>query len=275
MNPLQPITDALGAIDRQAQEDRRLQGAGHPGRIWATLALAAVCLLMLHYLKYASSFHVAVAWLAELSGASPRQWLLTLQRHDWYPLFSYLWWGGWHLLCFLLLPMALIRFGFRERLGDWGWQWGGVHRHWRGYLLLLLPVMLFAALASFREDFASHYPFYRDARRSWLDLLLWQCIYILQFVGVEFFFRGFLLNALRVPLGSLSIAVMCIPYLMLHFPKPWLEATGAIGFGFFLGVLALRSRSIWGGVLVHAGVAVTMDLAAMIQAGGLPLRWVP
>lgn len=274
MRLLEPLRYSLEAIDRQAARERREQ-AFWPGRVWAALLMAAVCLLMLHYLKYTSSFFALVEWLAELSGNPSREWIWRLRRHEYSELFQYLWWGGWHVLCFLVLPMALIRFGFGERLRAWGWQWGEVHHHWRGYVLLLSPIILFAVLASFREDFAAHYPFYKDARRSWSDLLMWEAIYLIQFVGVEFFFRGFLLNSLRVPLGSLSIAVMCLPYLMLHFPKPWLEATGAIGFGFFLGVLALRSRSIWGGVLVHAGVALSMDLAAMIQSGGLPVRWLP
>ena len=42
---------------------------------------------------------------------------------------------------------------------------------------------------------------------------------------------------------------MIVPYLMIHFAKPWLEASGAILFGLLLGVLALRSRSIWGGIV--------------------------
>ncbi|WP_428623233.1 CPBP family glutamic-type intramembrane protease, partial [Sedimenticola sp.] len=58
-------------------------------------------------------------------------------------------------------------------------------------------------------------------------------------------------------------------------PKPWLEATGAILFGFFLGVLAMRTRSIWGGVAVHAGVALSMDFAAIARKGGLPENWWP
>jgi membrane protease YdiL (CAAX protease family) len=61
-----------------------------------------------------------------------------------------------------------------------------------------------------------------------------------------------------------------LPYLMLHFPKLWPESFGAILFGFFLGVLALLSRSIWGGVGVHVGIALTMDIAALLQTRGLP-----
>jgi hypothetical protein len=40
-------------------------------------------------------------------------------------------------------------------------------------------------------------------------------------------------------------------------------------------VLALRSRSIWGGVMVHASVALSMDLLAIAQTQQLPQRWWP
>jgi membrane protease YdiL (CAAX protease family) len=62
---------------------------------------------------------------------------------------------------------------------------------------------------------------------------------------------------------------------MIHFTKPWLEATGAILFGLFLGVLALRTRTIWGGVLVHVSIAFSMDLAALLQTKGVPHQWWP
>jgi membrane protease YdiL (CAAX protease family) len=68
---------------------------------------------------------------------------------------------------------------------------------------------------------------------------------------------------------------MCVPYLMIHFPKPWPEAAGAILFGLFLGILALRSRTIWGGVAVHMTVAASMDFAALLQGGNLPSQWWP
>jgi hypothetical protein len=39
--------------------------------------------------------------------------------------------------------------------------------------------------------------------------------------------------------------------------------------------LALRTRSIWGGVLVHVSIALSMDLLALLQTRGLPVRWWP
>jgi len=54
---------------------------------------------------------------------------------------------------------------------------------------------------------------------------------------------------------------------MIHFHKPWPECLGAIAAGVTLGALALAYRSFWGGVVVHAMVAVTMDTLAVHRAG--------
>ena len=43
----------------------------------------------------------------------------------------------------------------------------------------------------------------------------------------------------------------------------WIFSIGAIFAGLLLGTLAMRTRSIWGGVLIHAGVAISMDVLAL------------
>lgn len=234
-------------------------------RVFITLACVSVSLLFIHYAKFSSN-------LTFLFSAEDLQ---RLQDSGWQELISYTWWTFCHLIGFVLLPWLVIRWLFRGRLRDFGWQWNQTADHWRGYLLLLSPILVFVVLVSFGEDFVEHYPFYEAAGRSWADLLAWECLYLSQFIFLEFFFRGFMLNALRPAMGANAVWVMCVPYLMIHFPKLWLEASGAILFGLFLGILALQSRSIWGGVLVHAGVAVSMDIAALLRKGGLPNQWWP
>ncbi|MCA9320336.1 MAG: CPBP family intramembrane metalloprotease, partial [Planctomycetes bacterium] len=59
-----------------------------------------------------------------------------------------------------------------------------------------------------------------------------------------------------------AIFVMVIPYAMIHFTKPMPEAFGAIFAGVALGYLAMRTRSFYGGILLHYAVALTMDLLA-------------
>ena len=49
---------------------------------------------------------------------------------------------------------------------------------------------------------------------------------------------------------------MIVPYCMIHYGKPMPETLGAIVAGLILGTLAMRTRSIWGGVLIHIGVAI-------------------
>ena len=270
LNPKQIVT-ALAAIDKEAKSERLLLNDDHERqRVWLVIIVACLCLLMVHYLKYSSVLVDTIRMAETWFGMNDQQWSRAFRYHAYRELLGYVWWGFWNLLGFLIIPMLTIKWVLKQPLKNYGWQLGSVKQHWLGYVLLASPIMFFAFLVSFREDFANHYPFYNLAHKSWLDLLIWECIYIAQFIAVEFFFRGFLVNGLRIPFGSLSIAVMCLPYLMLHLPKLWLESFGAISFGFFLGILALRSKSIWGGVGVHVAIALMMDCMAMMQTKGFP-----
>ncbi|OZY87334.1 CPBP family intramembrane metalloprotease [Cellvibrio mixtus] len=263
------IMQALDAIDAEAPS-YSLSRPAALRRVFAVLAAVCVCLLILHYSRYSTNFHALLGYLGQWRMQDAHYYLRALEASGWLELAGYAWWTGCHLLTFILIPWLVIRWLFKEKMIDFGWRWNQVGAHWRGYLLLLSPILVFVVLVSFGEDFVNHYPFYGLAGRSWLDFLLWELLYMSQFIFLEFFFRGFMLNALRPALGANAIWVMCVPYLMIHFPKLWLEATGAILFGLFLGILALRSRSIWGGVLVHAGVALSMDIAALLRKQEMP-----
>lgn len=271
----QNIGNAIQDIDLQAQKDLAASGGvmAHRNRIWIVLMTAAVCLLMVHYLKYSSNLYSLLGFIEKTFAVD--NLVEDYRQHTFSKLMNYIWWSFWHYLAFIIIPFLVVKYWIKASLQDYGWGLGEVNQHKLEYLLLLSPIMIFAIIASFGDDFSRYYPFYKLASRSWFDFIAWEVLYILQFVAVEFFFRGFILNGLRVPFGSMAIAVMTLPYLMLHFPKLWPEATGAILFGFFLGILALRSRSIWGGVAVHAGLALTMDIAALLQTKGLPTQWWP
>ena len=238
------------------------------------LLTVALSLLLIHYLKFSSVLHSILLDFVRDGGmmASAASELL---RSSFYPLYQQLWWGGWHLIGYLLIPLLVIKRLFRERLGDYGFAWGDTRRYLLWYGALAALILTFAWFASSRADFSAHYPFYRLASRSWFDLLAWESIYIMQFICLEFFFRGFMINAAKRTFGIYSIFIMCLPYLMIHFQKPWLEASGALFFGLILGYLALHSRSIWGGVMVHVTIALGMDLMALLRSDRLPLTWWP
>lgn len=265
---------ALEEIDRTAPSHtgERAQGAKVA---MIVLFSAAIALHLLNYCKNSYVLNHVLIFIADFRGLEPRLYLDALASNQWNELVRYAWWTSWHIVTYILLPFIVIRFFLQQKMLDFGWRWGETHRHWRGYLILLAPIIVGVVLVSFRDDFKHHYPFYGEAGRSWFDLLAWEVLYLAQFACLEFFFRGYIVNSLRPYFGSAAIWIMVVPYLMIHFPKPWIEATGAIFFGLFLGILALRSRSIWGGFFVHAGVAVSMDIMSLIQQGALPNQWWP
>ena len=279
INTIHPrnIRQVIRDIDTQAAKETEQKGGvqAQLGRVWVVLGIACLSLILVHYLKYDSRFYGFINQLESWFGVAHNHWRAAIYHHPFGELLVQVWWGFWHLLAFIILPMVVIKFWLKDSIKAYGWQKGEVAQHWLGYVLLAAPIMVFAIIASFGEAFPNFYPFYKYASRSWFDLIAWEAIYIMQFIAVEFFFRGFLVNGLRLPFGSLSIAVMSLPYLMLHFPKLWPEAFGAILFGFFLGILALQSRSIWGGVAVHVSIALTMDIAALIQTNRIPTSWWP
>jgi membrane protease YdiL (CAAX protease family) len=141
----------------------------------------------------------------------------------------------------------------------------GVGRHLPIYGVLFAIVLVVVILASYTRTSSNYYPLYRNAHRSLFDFALWEVFYVAQFLSLEFFFRGFMIQPLRRIMGSTVIPAMMIPYCMVHFHKPMAECFGAIIAGLVLGTLALRTRSIWLGALIHVRVALSMDILAIWQ----------
>jgi len=188
---------------------------------------------------------------------------------DYYNLWQFAWWTGWRFGGYVILPIAVILAMPGERLRDYFVGFGSLEQHAWIYAVLLLMVAPLVYFASTRESFYHTYPFYKWSNRSWFDFCAWQAMYVLQFVSLEFFFRGFMLKGLEKSFGAGAVFVMIVPYCMIHYGKPMPETIGAIGAGIILGTLAMRSRSIWGGVVVHCAVAISMDLLALQHCPGM------
>jgi len=135
------------------------------------------------------------------------------------------------------------------------------------YVLLLVLMLPIVWIASSRDSFMHFYPLYNPSSiQLWL---LFECFYLSQFFCVEYFFRGPLLMKLNQRFGYAAVGMMVVPYALIHIYKPFPEALGSIVAGLVLGYLAIRIRSIWPGVFLHCGVALSMDVFALVQSG----RW--
>ncbi len=178
-------------------------------------------------------------------------------------------WAAACVTCYFIVPSFVIIVVLREKLTDYGLGIAGALKDTWIYVLFfgtVLPALIFV---SFDAHFQATYPFY-DVPASeslWPRFWLWELLYLTQFFALEFFFRGFMVHGTRHRLGFYSVAVMMVPYCMIHFGKPLPETLGAIIAGIVLGSLSLKARSIWLGVAIHASVALTMDFASLAQGG--------
>ena len=180
-------------------------------------------------------------------------------------------WAAGRALGLLVIPAAVVALVLRRPLADFGLRTRGILPHLRLYLALLGLITPAVVIASYTQPFQATYPFYRLAPGEplWPNFWLWELLYASQFVGIEFFFRGFLVHGLKRRMGYAAVWVSLVPYTMIDFEKPLAECLGAILAGWMLGTLSLRTGSMWWGAAIHTVVAWGMDLLSLAHQGRL------
>lgn len=174
----------------------------------------------------------------------------------------------------ILLPLLIIYLF----AGDRSTVFYGITRlrtDWRPYLYMLLIMAPLIGAASFGSDFQEDYPSYPDTMAhqyldvpEWLTVLIFELVYGWDFVATEWIFRGFFVIGMASVMGTRAVLPMVVTYAFLHFGKPLGETIGSVFGGYILGVIALRTGSIWGGIAIHLGVAWLMELTAFLQRIG-------
>lgn len=143
------------------------------------------------------------------------------------------------------------------------------------YLLMLLIMVPLLAFASTQGDFLRIYPkaklLNKISINNWVDnwrYLVFELCYGIDFISIEFFFRGFLILALLRICGMHCIIPVACFYCAIHLGKPMAEAISSFFGGTLLGIVAYNTGSIWGGLIVHLGIAWMMEIG-----GWLGILW--
>lgn len=188
-----------------------------------------------------------------------------------YPWYEYgKWILNWPLNSLLLLLLVVFI-----------WKWAQIEGPVAGlstkkfslkpYLILLGCMIPLIAFAGTQADFLHTYPkvknisFLKDHVTSfWPYQLLYELSYGSDFFSIEFFFRGFLVLGFLRFAGKEAILPMAAFYCSIHFGKPLLECITSYFGGIILGVIVYRTKSIWGGLLIHLGIAWMMEVVASV-----------
>jgi membrane protease YdiL (CAAX protease family) len=205
--------------------------------------------------SFATFFYWHKEWIKTITDGPVEVFLLRISR---YPANVVL----------LMLP-AFLWWWFEDRNRE---PFYGLKRtNVKPYLFLLLMMVPLITAATFSADFLKQYPQairmlnaakIEDNRLGYG--LVFEGFYGLNFVVTEFFFRGFLLFVLSRWLGHGAVLPVAALYVTIHFGKPLGETISSFFGGIILGVIALETRSVWGGVLIHLGIAWGMELAAAL-----------
>ena len=203
------------------------------------------------------------------------QWIEGLPRVDYYYYFRVLSKGT--ALISMVIPLLLF-YWIYERRRDPDKTWYGLRRgktDLKPYFLLLGLASICIAIGTLFNDIQNYYPRYlvsggneyaaaHDLPRS-LMVTIYELAYGSSFLGVELFFRGFLIMSFTRILGPYAVLAMVPTYAFLHFGKPMTETISSIFGGYILGVVAYKTKNIHGGIIIHIGIAWVMELLGYMQ----------
>ncbi|WP_018344349.1 CPBP family intramembrane glutamic endopeptidase [Cytophaga aurantiaca] len=141
------------------------------------------------------------------------------------------------------------------------------------YLFMMFGVMMpLIILISFTKDFQEAYPVYNMSQyKDQLpgtyvqQVLVFETLYLFDFSYIELLFRGMMIHTLYKYMGVECVLAIATLYCTFHFGKPVVETASSFLGGTILGLLSLRTQSLYGGIMIHAGIALMMEAASFAQ----------
>lgn len=154
-------------------------------------------------------------------------------------------------------------------------KWYGIFRKpksYKPYFIMLLFVLPLVLMASTQADFIQAYPRYKPWQSEYafgmghgLMTGIFEIAYGLDFVLVEWIYRGLLVIGVSRIIGKQAVLPAAALYCVMHFGKPMAEAISSFFGGYLLGIIAYHTRSIRGGIIVHLGLAWMMEICGLVS----------
>jgi membrane protease YdiL (CAAX protease family) len=161
------------------------------------------------------------------------------------------------------VPAAVAKVVLRWRLTEVGLTLAGTRKWFRCWVPLFTIAWLFALLCTRIPSVHRTYPLWAAARSCPWCLALSTIVFAVYGLAWEFFFRGFVLFGLARKFGGWAIVIQAVPCALMHWGKPDSELLAALPAAIFLGIMALRSRSIVPGLVLHVSVALCVNLGCL------------
>lgn len=182
---------------------------------------------------------------------------------------------GWvfteYFISRFILPLGVILVLFRENPARFGLGPGRIRLGLGLTGIFLLAYIPCFVILMFDDAFVQFYQYTPKVleRITLLDVARGELTHLPTMIGVEFFFRGFILFGLRKSFGDHGAnMVHLFPYALGHMDRSPMECFGSLLVGYALGYLALKTGSVWYGVFLHwflgAGFKIALYLTASL-----------
>jgi membrane protease YdiL (CAAX protease family) len=167
----------------------------------------------------------------------------------------------------LLLPMLFIRLR-REKWSEYGLGAGDFRTGLKLtglFYVLYIPCFL---LLFTNDAFQAYYGGIGQRIHTWPEFIRREALSTFMLcLRTEFLFRGFILFAVARAYGPWAgVLAGIIPYVLIHTGKAPIEAFGSLLVGMALAWLALKTRSVWYGILLHGSIALLFNAAILLAS---------
>ncbi|NVM54240.1 MAG: CPBP family intramembrane metalloprotease [Candidatus Helarchaeota archaeon] len=189
----------------------------------------------------------------------------------WIDFWQYIWQFFMAFLLFLIVPMLIIKYYFKEEQKEYGFRWG--HKKfnlvWTLIGIALLPAFFFLT----DPELAIEYPLTKivaEPDKLWL-FIIFNLTYFVYYIGYEFIYRAYLQFGLekKEDLSKKAIIVIIsistIITTLFHIGKPLTEIIAAAAIGPLFGWLTLKGRSfIWPVLIFHYLIGIVGNIAPLL-----------
>jgi membrane protease YdiL (CAAX protease family) len=187
----------------------------------------------------------------------------------------------------VLIPCLIIKLRFKEKIRDYGLGLPPKDQRkkaWVAFWSTLILTSIFVVFTSFNEATQMEYPLFVQRNELgdvvytislWWEFIIYEIIYFLFFVTIEFAFRGYQLFGLHsikidkslkksqpsnLRFGLYAILIQMLAYTTWHYGKPVPEMVGTVIWGICIAAIVLRIRSLWPIIISHWLYNVLMDV---------------
>jgi len=178
-------------------------------------------------------------------------------------IYSYLLEYAAFFILLFVIPFLVLKAYDKTQLVTSLFSFKNFRRHIPATALTILFLVIPSAYnSSFMPEVLAEYPLPRFLLQDQQLLPVYMlALFFLYYVAWEFFFRGFLLFGLKDKYGAFpAVLIQTISSCLVHIDKPAAEIVGSIPFGILFGIIALRTKSIWVVVFIHAALGIFNDL---------------